>query len=241
MTVNSGTTTASGVTTSTGNLSVAAGATPKNTGTTSANIVNVAQTATLTNNGTLTGAVNVSGLLNGTGTINGALTIKTNGELAPGNSPGMTTVSGSLTVESGAKISMQIEGTTTAGTDYDQIVVTGASSLVTLNAGSILSLTIADGVFTSGSLTLIENLSDNLIVGTFGSVIIGGSTYDLSTTNTFTYNGQEYELLYNVNADSGTTANDLELTVVPEPGTWAMLVGGLGVLFGAQRMRRRSE
>ncbi len=240
VTINSGTTSASGVNTSNGNLSVSAGSTLKNTGSFSANIVTVANTATLTNNGTVTGTVNVSGLLNGTGTITGALTIKTAGELAPGNSPGMTTVAGSLTVETGAKISMQIEGTTTAGTDYDQIIVTGASSLVTLNAGSVLNLTISDGVFTSGALTLIENQSDNAIVGTFSAVLISGSTYDVSTTNKFTYNGKEYELLYNVNADSGSTANDLELTVVPEPGTWAMLVGGLTMLFGAQRKRRRS-
>ncbi len=240
-TVNSGATTASGVHTTTGNLAVNVGSTLTNTGSFSANIVSVASTATLTNNGTLNGTVNVSGLLNGTGTINGALTIKTDGELAPGNSPGITTVAGNLTVETGAKISMQIEGITAAGTDYDQIVVTGASSLISLNGGSILNLTIADGAFTSGALTLILNQSDNAIVGTFSSVVIGGNTYDVSTTNKFTYGGKEYELLYNVNADGGTTANDFELTVVPEPGTWAMLVGGLGLLLGAQRMRRRSE
>ncbi len=240
-TVNSGTTSASGVHTTTGNLAVNAGSTMKNTGSFTANIVSVASTATLTNNGTLNGTVNVSGLLNGTGTINGALTIKTNGELAPGNSPGITTVAGNLTVETGAKISMQIDGITAAGTDYDQIIVTGATSLISLNAGSILSLSITDGAFTSGALTLIENQSDNAIVGTFSSVVIGGNTYDVSTTNKFTYGGKEYELLYNVNADGGTTANDFELTVVPEPGTWAMLVGGLGMLLGAQRMRRRSE
>ncbi len=240
MTVADGATTVSGNATATNTFTVSAGAQLTNTGTTGANTVSVINGATLTNNGTLNGTVNVSGLLNGTGTIKGALTIKTNGELAPGNSPGITTVAGNLTVETGAKISMQIEGITAAGTDYDQIVVTGASSLVSLNAGSILSLSIADGVFTNGALTLIENQSDNAIVGTFSSVVIGGNTYDVSTTNKFTYGGKEYELLYNVNADGGTTANDFELTVVPEPGTWAMLVGGLGMLLGAQRMRRRS-
>ncbi len=239
-TVNSGTTTASGVHTTSGNLAVNVGSTLKNTGSFSANIVSVANTATLTNNGTLNGTVNVSGLLNGTGTINGALTIKTNGELAPGNSPGITTVAGNLTVETGAKISMQIDGITAAGTDYDQIVVTGATSLISLNAGSILSLSITDGAFTSGALTLIENQSDNAIVGTFSSVVIGGNTYDVSTTNKFTYGGKEYELLYNVDAGGDSKANDLQLTVVPEPGTWAMLLGGLGMLLGAQRMRRRS-
>ncbi len=237
-TVNSGATTASGVHTTTGNLAVNVGSTLTNTGSFSANIVSVASTATLTNNGTLNGTVNVSGLLNGTGTINGALTIKTDGELAPGNSPGITTVAGNLTVETGAKISMQIEGITAAGTDYDQIIVTGASSLVSLNAGSILSLSITDGVFTSGALTLIENQSDNAIVGTFSSVVIGGNTYDVSTTNKFTYGGKEYELFYNVDAGGDTKANDLQLAVVPEPSTWAMILGGMGSLVLFRRLRR---
>ncbi len=241
ITVNTGTTTASGVTTSNGNLSIVAGATLKNTGSFAAAIVNVANTAMLTNNGTLSGTVNVNGLLNGGGAIQGALTVKTSGELAGGNTPVITTVAGNLTVETGAKVSMQIAGSTGAGADYDQITVTGASSLVTLNAGSILNLTIADGMFTEGALTLIENRSDHTITGTFSSVVIGGSTYDLSATNKFTYGGKEYELLYNVDADGDSKANDLQLAVVPEPGTWAMLSGGLGVLLGAQRVRRRAS
>ncbi len=238
--IASGTTTASGVTTSSGTLAISAGATFKNTGSTSAAGVSVANTATLANNGSLTGPVNVNGVLSGTGAINGTLTVKTSGEFAPGNSPGIATISGSMTVENGAKISMQIAGTATAGSDFDQIVITGASSLVTLSAGAILNLTL-DTAFTTGAITLIENQSNSAIAGTFSTVTVGGSNYDVSATNKFIYNGQEYELLYNVNSDGGAKANDLELAAVPEPGAWALLMGGAGLLAFGRRLKRRAH
>ncbi len=241
MTIASGLTTASGVAVCSGSLLVQARATLQNTGTATASIVTVEATAALNNNGLINGPVNVSGLLSGSGTVNGALAIKRGGELSPGNSAGIATVSGSLTVEDGAKISMQISGSGVAGTDYDQIIVKGADSLVNLNTGSILNLTLEVALTDGQALMLIGNESDNAIVGTFSSVVIGSGTYDVSSSNTFTYNGQKYQLEYNVNGDNiGATANDLELLAVPEPGAWAMLLGGLGVLAGYQRMRRRS-
>ncbi len=136
---------------------------------------------------------------------------------------------GGLTVENGAKISMQITGTT-AGTDYAQIVVTDAGGLVTLKTGSLLELTLNAGLTVGQFVTLIENESASIIDGSFSAVVIGGSTYDLTGSNAFTYNGQNYQLAYNVNADNGATGNDLELMAVPEPSTWAALAGGLAVL-----------
>lgn len=208
-----------GISTASGILSI--------TGTTTSN-VGVIHGATLNNGGKVIGNVNVSGLLNGNGTVNGILTIKSGGELAPGNSPGTQTVVGDLIVESLAKVSMQLDSLAS----YDQISVTGAVTL----AGT-LDLTL--GSITNGNVfTLIEKAGTSaLISGTFGSVTVSGSAVTLSSSNTFIVGNQTYDLSY-----AGGDGNDLTLSVlaVPEPSTWAMLVGGIGMLALGRRLRRQA-
>lgn len=56
--------------------------------------------------------------------------------------------------------------------------------------------------------------------------------------NTFTVGSTEYLIDYNAVGDNGIAKNDVLLTVVPEPSTWAMILGGLGLLIGVQRIQR---
>ena len=86
---------------------------------------------------------------------------------------------------------------------------------------------------------LIDNQSDTLISGSFSSLSISGSSVVLDANNTFTYNNQKFTLSYMGVGGTDGVANDLVLTVVPEPGTWAMVVGGAGMLVFGQRLRRR--
>lgn len=220
-------------------VTIADGTTTVSGTATSSSAISVSTGATLTNNGKVAGAVNVTGLLNGTGTVNGALTIKNTGELAPGNSPGTTIVEGNLTLDSGARVSLQVDGVTTPGTDYDQIVVTGADSLVTLSAGSTLNLSFGVAFALNNPITLIDNQSSIGINGKFTSVTVGANTYDLSGADFFTYNSQEFALSYSGTSGLDGVGNDLILTAVPEPATWAMLVGGIGMLAFGQRIRRK--
>ena len=230
-----GTTTASSLTVSSGTTTVSAGASAN------AATVSVAGISTLTNNGTLTGAVSVAGVFNGNGTVDGALTIESTGTLAPGNSPGTTTVTGILTVNNGAKVAMQLDGLA-AGTEYDQIVVTSSGSVV-LQTDSILDLYFKDGLSLSlnDQFVLIDNQSDAIISGSFSSVLISGSSVAVDANNIFTYNDQKFQLSYTGIANADNKTNDLVLTVVPEPSTWAMIVGGMGMLTFCNRLRRRSK
>lgn len=238
--ISTGTTSVSGSIDSGSSLTVSSGAKLNNTGNTRATSITVGNGATLNNNGTLVGAVSVTGVFNGTGTVDGALTIKSTGELAPGNSPGTTTVTGALTVESGAKVSMQLDGLV-AGTQYDQIVVTNTGSVSLLN-GSILDITFGTGLTPAidNQFVLIDNQSDALISGTFSSLLISGSSVTLDASNSFTYNDQKFQLSYTGIAGIDSKANDLVLTVVPEPSTWVMILGGIGMLAFGQRLRKDS-
>ncbi|XHR29812.1 MAG: autotransporter-associated beta strand repeat-containing protein [Chthoniobacteraceae bacterium] len=217
LTVAGGTTTLTGTTKSTSTLSVALG-------------------AGLTANGTIDGSAAVSGLLTGTSTIKGNLSL-TSGTLSPGNSAGITTVSGNFTMDSNSKLISEVSGSV-AGTSYDQVKVSGNVSLAgTLDLSALSGLTLGE------TITLIENTGSGTTTGYFSTIITSGSTYTVTSGSTYTFyvGTTEYEINYAANTDLGSVANDVTLTVVPEPGTWAMVVAGIGMLGFAQRLVRRKS
>jgi len=239
ITVASGTTSLTGHATSAGTLSVSLGGTLKNTGVATAGDVSVGTGGTLTNNGTVNGSVSVSGLINGNGTINGDLSLAS-GTLALGSAPGTTTVNGDYLMDALSKLSMQVTSGTSAGT-YDQVVANGLVSLAgTLDLSSLSTLTkLGDAI------TLLVNNSGQTTdtEGFFGTVLVGGSSVALGAGNTFSITigdtTTQYQLAFaSSTASTDGVANDLELMVVPEPSTWAMLVGGIGALFVFRKMRK---
>ena len=102
------------------------------------------QTKGLTSNsfGTITSTTNTvtinGGSFNVRGTINGNLTVNSSATIRPGGTgPGAITVNGNYIQNAGAILAIDLGGTT-AGTQYDQIVVNGTASLNgTLTTGLI--------------------------------------------------------------------------------------------------------
>ncbi|XHR27157.1 MAG: autotransporter-associated beta strand repeat-containing protein [Chthoniobacteraceae bacterium] len=218
----SGSTVATSITVKTGRLSL--------TGTTQSSLgVNVQ--ATLANTGKVIGDTNVSGTLSGNGTINGTLSILNGGNLVASSAGGAQHVEGSLSVANGGTLSVSIGATTSP------VVVSGESSTISLDTGSILNIDLQ--VSLTSSVTLVDNLTANLITTRFSEVSINGNTYNVSTSNIFTdTTGIEYQLSYTATADSDGIANDIALSVVPEPSTWALVFGGCGTLALFQRRKR---
>jgi len=125
--------------------------------------------ATNTNSGTTTVS---AGTLAGTGTVGGALTIDSGATLSPGVAgPGTLTVNGNLVIASGGILAANINGTT-AGSDYDQVVVNGTVNVT----GATLSTTLGFTPALNDSFRLIDNDSTDPITGTFSGLAEGAMT-----------------------------------------------------------------
>jgi hypothetical protein len=125
-----------------------------------AGTLNVPAGQTLTVGGP--GLVLAGGALTGEGSITGNVN-NTGGTVTPGASPGILTISGNYTQGPSGVLDMEIGGTT-AGTQYDQLLVTGNASLGgTLNATLINAFVPA----ATDAFTLIQ--ASGTVSGTFAT------------------------------------------------------------------------
>lgn len=193
---------------------------------------------TLVINGSGVSAVTVNGggVLAGSGTVNAAVTINSGGTLSPGNSPGILST-GNLTLNGTlySQVGKAVSGAQpVAGTDYDQVNVTGS---VTLTGGD-LTLSILTGVETNDIYFLIRNDASDPVTGIFAT--LNGAAATLTQGATFTSGGQLFQISYTADSVGGTFTggNDVALLAVPEPRTCAIVGLGLAVLcFRARRTK----
>ena len=132
-----------------------------------------------TQSGTLNSAtvvINGGGSLTGNGTINGTILVggSTPGTVAPGNSPGLLTVS-NITFGNLATAAMQIDGTAGAGVSggNDQIVVTGQLVLQPGSALAIIKSQPASGFqFALAQQVQLFKFAPGAVSGYFGSATL---------------------------------------------------------------------
>ncbi len=168
--------------------------------------------------------VNNSGELGGdqsSGQSLGDVTVQSSGVLAPGRP---TDITGTLFVQN---LSLQEQaiyrvdiGGTGAG-DFDQVNVVGGVTL-----GGALSIDLATGYFPAQGETfvIVNNDLTDPVSGLFAGLAEGQH---------FAADGWAFRINYG----AGTDGNDVVLTSVPEPGSAALLLGGLGLLS----LRRRRK
>ena len=185
---------------------------------------------------------NGAGTLQGNGKI-GAITMN-GGTIDPGltvadasSAPGTLTAAGAVSLSSTTTFSIRLGLVSGASGDNDQLA--GASSL-TLN-DTPLHLTL--GSFMNNP----ANTGNSYIIVSGGAGSSTGSGTDLFTYNgtaltnnsSFTTSGgYSFTISYDAGGNDNVT---LGLTAIPEPGTWAMVVSGIGTLLVIQRARRRSR
>ncbi len=104
---------------------------------------------------------NSGGIIKGTGNISSIRITSAGGTLAPGYSPGKQTFDADESF-SNSIMSIEVNGTGTAGVNFDQIVVNGTATL-----GGTLALSINYSGFAGDNVTILSATS---VVGTYASV-----------------------------------------------------------------------
>jgi len=188
-------------------------------------------TVTVGNNSPNTGAIA------GNGTIGRAVSVIDGGSVAPGdfqtapyanNTIGKLTSTASFTLTTGAKLQLELAGNAgtvgIAGTNFDQLAVTGAA-------------------FTPGGATLVVIPLNGAVVGQPYRIVTGASSITgifANLAENVTYN-QGQGVIYKLNYNSGGTGEiDLTFSAVPEPGSVG-LVATLGAMLLGRRRRRASR
>jgi MYXO-CTERM domain-containing protein len=218
--------------------------------------INVNQGRLFVNNtsgsGTGTGVVTVASgaRLGGTGTIGtlaasgDGVVVQSGGTFAPGNSPGVITIFGTLTLQPGANFEAEIR---TPGTDlaivHDTVTLSNAN-LTGSWGGNNTNL--FRGTYSTDTLNwIIQNESASPISGFFANSqpapgfasLFGGVTPQLASLG-----GQTFAMFYDAQYTAGpfapanlTGGNDLLLIAVPEPSRAIFALLALGLLCHRRR------
>ena len=160
----------------------------------------------VTNNASLVGSGSILGSVTNSGTI------------APGNSAGLITVSGALTLLNSSVLNMELAGTNSGS--LDQLFASGA-----LTANGTLNVLLIDG--------FVPTAGDVFKLFDYGSVFGAFSVTNLPV-------GYTWDTSHLLADPSDPLHGDLLFGVapIPEPSTWALI--GIGLAALPLRRRRRS-
>lgn len=159
------------------------------------------------------------GTVSGAGPFTGTGTVEYQGDLRPGNSPANVMYAGSVEIGASATSHFEIGGIL-AGSQYDRLTIAGS---IILDGRLDIALINSFLPGAGQQFTLIDNL---------GSGDFQGNYLNLAEGTSFTSGGQLWTISYH-----GGDGNNLVLTAVPEPATWALL--GLSGATSAYYIRRR--
>jgi len=159
----------------------------------------------------------------------------------------LTSASGTFLSGGSYTLQLKTQGSGAAGTNWDQLTLTGTLDLAALSSGSTFTINLQ--TLTAGNaLGLLATFDPNAnhawasVITSGGLSLPGGgfnsNLFTLTTTGFQNATNGTFTLVQ----DSGNS-NNLNLVyttaAVPEPGTWAVMLGGLAMLVAIQRRMPR--
>ncbi|WP_034374585.1 Ig-like domain-containing protein, partial [Comamonas testosteroni] len=198
---------------------------------------------TLLVNGALVGTssltVAAGATLGGSGSIfanssTNTLSVQSGGVLSPGNSAGTLTVNGNLQMNAGSVLAVEINGTT-AGTQYDQVVVNGTADI----SGATLAVTHGYTPGLGDTYTLIDNNLSDGVTGNFsglaeGATLTAGGNSTELTVSYVGGTGNDFTLTAPTNSAPVVTDLDGDSTPYTAGTTVVLDAGGNAVVSDAQ-------
>ncbi len=163
--------------------------------------------------------LNSGGILSGTGSLL-SVTLDAGGQLAPGDPTGTLSLSGTLTLQSGAKMAYQLSGAPTG-------------NMVLMPTGQLV---LSDQQFSDFTFSTLRGFAP----GTYTLIDAGSISGSLGTNVSGFMGGYPATLAIVTGGPGGGSDQDLVLEVTPEPSTFVLLgVAAVGLLGYAWRQRRK--
>ncbi len=158
------------------------------------------------------------GWVGGIGSFGGAGTKNFANGYAPGNSAALVALDGTVNFEAGA-LAMELGGTV-PGSGHDKLVFAG---VVGLQGADLQVLWLSGWAGQAGDRFDLFDWNGG-VSGSFASISLPTLATGLAWDRSQLY-----------------TSGGLSITAVPEPGSWALLAAGLGVVGALARRRRRRQ